>query len=150
MYVYADHKDKYWMSLALKQAYYAFYNDEVPIGSVLIFKNKLVVCSFNKCKSMQNSMLHCELIVLNKACKIFGNSKLYGSSLYVTLEPCLMCLGAIINSGISKLVFSSFRKKEKSYNLYYKILKEKKILFYGGIYSSESSNIIENFFKLKR
>src|SRR5574344_483405 len=98
--------DLYYMAIALKQAKKAFLSDEVPVGAVLVLNDKIVSMAHNKCVAKADFTAHAELLCIQKACRSLGFSNLSGAKLYVTLEPCLMCTGAIINSKISEVIFA--------------------------------------------
>ena len=99
-----DKMDKY-MKCALKEANKALLNDEVPIGAIIIRDNKIISRGYNKKEKTQNVTSHAEMIAIQKACKKLNNWRLNNCILYVTVEPCIMCYGAIIQSRIKKIVY---------------------------------------------
>jgi len=107
--------DEYYMTLALKEAKKAYKLLEVPVGAVLV-KNTdseeyILSKTFNQRETKQNGLYHAEIIAITKACKKLKSWRLHGTTLYVTLEPCPMCLGAAINSRIDRIVFGAYDKK---------------------------------------
>ncbi|HSW76644.1 MAG TPA: nucleoside deaminase [Candidatus Saccharimonadales bacterium] len=98
--------DLYFMNLAYKQARKALAINEVPIGAVLVDKHGIVLArAYNQVEKKQTQLVHAELVVIAKSCKKKKNWRLSGATLYVTLQPCLMCLGAIYLSRISRIVY---------------------------------------------
>lgn len=143
-----------YMKEALLEAKIAYAEDEVPIGAVLVKDNKIVFRSHNQKEQTNNSLSHAELNVINKAIKETGNKYLDEYDLYVTLEPCLMCAGAIINSRIKNIYIGTFDPKGgfmKS-NLDVTLAKgiHHKMNIYGPVMEEECSNILKEFFKNKR
>jgi len=94
-----------YMNLALEQAQIALKLNEVPVGCVIIKDDKVVGQGYNTRETSKNALGHAELMAIDNACKILGSWRLSGCTLYVTLEPCPMCMGAIINSRIDTVVF---------------------------------------------
>ena len=97
--------DVYWMKKAIAQAQKAALHDEVPIGCVIVSHDKIVSRAFNQREKKQSSIAHAEILAIEKACKKLGSWRLEDCTLYVTLEPCPMCTGAIIQSRIPLSVF---------------------------------------------
>ena len=98
---------KKYMIEALKEAKKAFELGEVPIGAVIVKDNKIISRAFNKKESSNLATSHAEILAINKACKKLNNWRLLDCTLYVTVEPCLMCCGAIIQSRIKKVVYGT-------------------------------------------
>lgn len=148
-----ENKDIYFMREALKQARKAEKIDEVPIGAVIVKDGKIISRGYNKKESKKNSLLHAEIIAIDKACKKLQSWRLTGCTLYVTLEPCPMCAGAIMNNRISNVVFGAYDKKAGSYgsllNLNDFPVNHKPDVT-GGILENECSSILSDFFRSKR
>ncbi|WP_410051772.1 tRNA adenosine(34) deaminase TadA [Buchnera aphidicola] len=104
-------KDEKWMKVALKYAYYAEKQGEIPIGAVLIFNERIIGIGWNSSISQNDPTAHAEIMALRYAGKRIKNYRLVDSTLYVTLQPCIMCCGAIIQSRIRRLVFGAKSKK---------------------------------------
>ena len=100
--------DEKWMALAIKQAVKADKEGEVPVGAVLVHDDKLIAKSYNQSISNNDASAHAEIQVLRKAGSKLNNYRLNNSTLYVTLEPCAMCLGALVHARISNIVFGAF------------------------------------------
>lgn len=100
-------KDEYFMSLAIKQAEKAAAAGEVPVGAVIIRGSKLISGAFNTRETGKNALYHAEIKAIDEACGKLGGWRLFDCDMYVTLEPCPMCAGAIINSRIRRVVFGA-------------------------------------------
>ncbi len=143
-----------FMKIALNEAKKALKNDEVPIGAVIVFEGKVIAKSYNKRNKKRLATAHAEITAIEKACKKIGDWRLDGMEMYVTLEPCPMCAGAILNSRIKKVYFGAYETKSGA------ILSNYKILFgnslnhnadaEGGVLEEECSALLKEFFKSKR
>ncbi|WP_343182680.1 tRNA adenosine(34) deaminase TadA [Buchnera aphidicola] len=146
-------KDKIWMQLALILANKAKCINEVPVGAILIFENRIIGSGFNCSIANHDPTAHAEIIAIQEGGKILKNYRLNHTTLYVTLQPCIMCLGAIINSRISRLVIGTkfLKKKKDLYNTseILQVLKTK-IEFSDSISLTSCTNIIKKFFQSKR
>ncbi|QJC33140.1 tRNA adenosine(34) deaminase TadA [Enterobacteriaceae endosymbiont of Donacia clavipes] len=150
--------DIYWMKYTLKIAMLAKNSGEIPVGAVIIKNNKIISYGYNNSIKKNDPTAHAEIIALRKAGKYLKNYRLLNTTMYVTLEPCLMCFGAIVISRISRLVFGTYNKKyNKKYNkigMFINLLKiyniNHKLKVRPGILIKESKNIIKNFFSVKR
>ena len=147
-------QDEYYMNLALEQAKTAYKNGDVPVGAVVVLGNKIVSKAYNKKNKKKNAVMHAEIIAIEKACKKIGSWYLKDCVLYVTLEPCLMCCGAILQSRIARVVYGA--KCDKfgfAGSIDNVLLNEKnnhRVDLNGGICSDESSMLLKNFFSDKR
>lgn len=149
--------EAYFMLQAIKEAYKARKAKEVPIGAVIIKDGEIIAKGFNKCISLFDPTAHAENIALRKAAKKFKNYRLNNCSIYVTIEPCIMCIGALINARIKRIIFGAFDKKIGACESIYKMAIHKKInhkIEIGGgkekYLSTKCADIIKNFFKEKR
>lgn len=142
-------KNREYMSLALCQAEKALAENEVPVGAVIVCGDKIIGTGYNKREGLQNALCHAEIEAINAACKALGSWRLKGCTMYVTLEPCPMCTGAIINSHIDTVVFGAYDEKagcmgsavnftELSLGHTPKII--------GGYMQSESQKLLSDFF----
>ncbi|AAM67805.1 tRNA adenosine(34) deaminase TadA [Buchnera aphidicola] len=148
-----SNRDSYWMKIALKYAYYAEENGEVPIGAILVFQEKIIGTGWNSVISQNDSTAHAEIIALREAGRNIKNYRLVNTTLYVTLQPCMMCCGAIINSRIKRLVFGASYKDLKKNPFLKKIfinLEKNKLKIKKHIMRNECAKILSNFFKNKR
>lgn len=137
--------DIYFMEIALKLAKKAFDLGEVPVGCVLIKDGKIFGRGYNKKEKNGCATLHAEIIAIQNACKKIGDWRLDGFSIYVTLEPCVMCAGAIKEARIKKIYFGAYDLKN-GYSLYLKnFFTESQIK--GGILENNSKILLQSFFK---
>jgi tRNA(adenine34) deaminase len=149
--------DIYFMTQALKEAHKAYKNNEVPVGAIIVKNGKIISRGFNKCISMSDPTAHAEIVALRKAAKKLQNYRLNSCYVYVTIEPCVMCAGALVNARVKKIIFGSFDKKAGACKSIFKIVSNKKlnhkIEIVGGkeeYLSLECANILRNFFKERR
>ncbi|CAL4326316.1 tRNA adenosine(34) deaminase TadA [Buchnera aphidicola] len=149
-----DKKDKKWMNVALKYACYAEKKGEVPIGAVLIFEERIIGVGWNSSIRKNDPTAHAEIMALRAAGKKTKNYRLIESTLYVTLQPCIMCCGAIINSRIKRLVFGAQYKKSDNKcslkDIFLNSEKDYKLSIHKNVMESECSNILVEFFQKKR
>ncbi|WWO95817.1 MAG: tRNA adenosine(34) deaminase TadA [Candidatus Dasytiphilus stammeri] len=145
-----DIEDEYWMNWALKLANHACKLGEVPVGAVIV-RNKIILSEGWNCSiSFNDPTAHAEIIALRRAGQILSNYRLLNTTLYVTLEPCLMCMGAIAHSRVTRLVFGACDKKYGATKLF----QEKKISKFhhplkltGNVLGIKCSNLLKNFFQ---
>lgn len=142
------------MNVAYQEAIKAFIEDEVPIGCVIVKDNKIVSRAHNKKEKKNCAINHAEIECIKKACKKLNNWNLKGCEMYVTLEPCMMCAGAIIQSRIDKVYFACKDPKGGSLVSNIKIKRVKNINHYPdyeyGIMQEECSKLLKDFFRQKR
>jgi len=129
--------------------------NEVPVGAILIQNNIILAESHNLSINNNDPTAHAEINVIRSACEKINNYRINNSVLYTTLEPCLMCIGAICEARIETIVFGAYSRSESSIDEKFKILKERYNLdhspkFIGGILQNECSLMLRNFFKRKR
>lgn len=137
--------DKYYMELALKEAKKAFDLNEVPIGCLIIQNKKIIASSFNH-KTLNNiATHHAEVLAIEQACKKLGTWYLDDCILYTTVEPCMMCTGAIIQARIPKVIYGT---TNEAFGHLSKI--DTKIEIVGGILEDECRKILSKFFQEKR
>lgn len=138
-----------FMREALKEARYAFEEDEVPIGAVVVNKNIVIGRGYNQTEKLRDSTAHAEMIAITSASAYLGSKYLIDCELYVTIEPCLMCAGAIQWSRLGKLYYGAAEPKFGFTRYGAKIFKpEMKI--YQGILSGQCTELMQQFFKEKR
>lgn len=138
------------MKEALKEAEKAYKIKEAPIGAVITKDNKIIARGFNKRETGKNSTLHAEIIAINKACKAVNGWRLCDCNIYITLEPCPMCAGAIINSRIPNVYFGAYDFKNGCCGSVIDLFNypfNHKPKHKGGILKEECSNILTSFFK---
>ncbi len=143
-----------FMDIAIAQAKKAAEVDEVPIGAVIVMNGKVVSKAHNLTERTQIATAHAEILAINKACKKLKSWRLDGAELFVTVEPCPMCAGAIANARIKTVYFGAYEKKSGSAVSKFNILSESglnhTVDFLGGIKEEECAEIIKNYFKSKR
>ena len=137
---------------ALKEAEIAANEDEVPVGAIIVRNGEILVRAHNTREKDKNALYHAEIKAINEACKILGGWRLVGCTLYVTLEPCPMCAGAIVNSRIERVVYGAPDHKAGAFGTMinltdYPLFKPQ---ITSGILSTECSGILSSFFKKKR
>jgi len=145
--------DEYFMKEAIKEAKKALLIDEVPIGCVIVKDNKIISRGYNKRESKQNSLAHAEVIAINKACKKLGTWRLEDCTMYITLEPCIMCGGAIIQSRIPNVIYSAYDYRFGVNKSLINIFEHKfnhTVNIKGGLLEEETSKMISDFFKKLR
>lgn len=142
--------NKKFMLLALEEARIAASEGEVPVGAVIVKDGKVISKGHNKREQKQNALSHAEIEAINSACKKLGSWRLDGCEMYVTLEPCPMCTGAIINSRIKTVIFGAFDKNmgcmDSVINLCDYPLGHK-VEVYAGICENECQQVLQEFFK---
>ena len=146
-----QYDDEFFMRQALQQAQYAFDADEVPVGAVLVINNKIIARAYNQVELLTDTTAHAEILAITSACNYLGAKYLPDATLYVTIEPCLMCCGALYWCKIGKIVFGAADVK----NGYKHITKENwpfhpKTELVSGVLENECARLIKDFFKTKR
>ncbi len=143
-----------FMKLALEQAKLAVKNDEVPIGCVIVKNNEVIAKAFNLRHTLKQSTAHAEILAIQHACASLKMWQLTDCDLYVTLEPCPMCAGAIMQSRIKNVYFGAYDLKGGSYGSNFNLNEVKRLNHYpnvqGGILEDECGKILKDFFKKKR
>ncbi len=143
-----------YMKEAIKEAKKAELIDEVPIGCVIVKDDKIIARGHNQRETKQSPIGHAEIVAINKASKKLNSWRLEGCDIYVTLEPCIMCSGAIIQSRIRKVYYGAFDPKGGALGSSINVLDASNINHHpeviSGILQEECSKIISNYFKAKR
>lgn len=137
-----------YMMLAINEAKKAYKKNDVPIGCVIVKDGKIISKAHNKKELKKNAIMHAEIIAIAKACKKLKTWHLDDCVLYTTVEPCMMCTGAIIQSRIKKIYYSISNKSFGELENYH--LKNKKIFIQNNILNEESKKLMQQFFKEKR
>ena len=145
---------KSFMEIAFSEAKLAFLKDEVPVGALIANREgKIFAKTRNKNIELNDPTAHAEILAIRKTCKELKSNKLFGYSIYVTLQPCEMCLHAILNARISRLYYGASDLENISLQkVYNTISKNKKfnIEIYSGINEKKCSDLLINFFRTKR
>lgn len=143
-----------FMKMALEEAEAAYRRGEVPVGAVLVREGIVLARGHNSPIVRNDPSAHAEMLVLRQAAEIIGNYRLSGTELYVTLEPCVMCAGAIVHARVERVVFGARDPKYGAVFSLYNILTDKRlnhqVKITEGILKEECGEIISRFFREKR
>ncbi len=146
--------DRTFMRSALEEAKKAAMLDEVPIGAVLVYDGKIIARAHNLRETTQNATTHAELMVIQEACKEIGSWRLEETTLYVTLEPCPMCAGAILQSRVPRVVYGARDMKAGCVDSLYRLLNDARFNHEcevtEGILAEECGQILTDFFRALR
>ena len=146
-------RDERFMQEALLEAHKALKSGEVPVGAVLVEGEIIIARGHNKPLSSNDPTAHAEIVAIREACKEKKNYRLPGCELYVTLEPCAMCLGAAVHARLQRLVFGAFDPKGGAVQSVMQFPVEKmnhRIEIKGGVLTAECGKILKSFFEKKR
>ncbi len=148
-------ENKYrFMSAALKEAEKAFEQKEVPVGAVVVHENKIIGRGYNQVERLRDSTAHAEIIAITAAENYVGDWRLTNCDIYVTVEPCVMCIGAILSARIKSIYFGVFDPKFGACGSLYNIAQEGKVNHkaevFSGLMADECRAQIQEFFKKKR
>jgi tRNA(adenine34) deaminase len=146
-------KNESYMQAALRQAGYAYDDEEVPVGAVIIYEGKIIAQSYNQVERLKDPTAHAEMLAITQAASFLKHKWLKKCTLYVTLEPCVMCAGALVLSRIDKVFFGTFDPKAGALGSSCDINSFKlnhRLRFEEGILRDECSGILKEFFKAKR
>ena len=145
---------KKFMRAAIKEAQKAEKIDEVPIGAVIVMDGKIIARAHNLMEKTQLATAHAEILAINKACKKLKSWRLDDAEMYITVEPCAMCAGAIANARIKKVYFGAYELKSGCAISKFPVLTDSGLnhttQFEGGVEQEICANIIKNYFKAKR
>lgn len=149
-----EKEDLKYMALALKEAQIAYKNDEVPVGAVIVKDGKVLAKAYNKREKSLDPTSHAEINAIRKACKKVGSWRLVDATIYVTVEPCSMCAGAILWARIGRVVYGAKDLKGGALGTTFNLYEVKGLNHYpqitGGVTEEECSILIKDFFKKKR
>ncbi|MDR0250372.1 MAG: tRNA adenosine(34) deaminase TadA [Burkholderiales bacterium] len=152
--IFTSHEDIHWMRFALALAEEAAARDEVPVGAVVVFESEIVGRGGNAPIAGNDPTAHAEITALREAARKFGNYRLPDCSLYVTLEPCAMCAGAIMHARIARLVFGARDPKTGACGSVVDLFSEPRLNHHAevvsGILADESAALLSAFFKARR
>ncbi len=142
------------MQEALKRAEFARSQNEVPVGAIIVADNRIIAEGWNQPIATHDASAHAEMIAIRQAGLALTNYRLLDVTLYVTLEPCIMCAGAIIHARIKRLVFAAFDPKAGAYDSKFDILKKNylnhQVQCECGVLEEQSRTLLQNFFKERR
>ena len=140
------HSDEHFMRQALKEAEMAFEEGEIPVGAVVVCENKIIAKDHNRVERLNDATAHAEMLALTAAQNYLGSKYLNECSIYVTLEPCIMCAGGIYWTQIGKIIFGA-SDKERGYRNYSSNVVRPKTKVIHGVLATESELLIKDFFK---
>ena len=147
-------EDEKWMRMALRAARTAALHGEVPVGAVLVRDGALIAAAGNRPIALNDPTAHAEIRVLREAAEILGNYRLPGTTLYVTLEPCLMCIGALLQARVERLVYGAADPKSGAVNSLYQIGSDYRlnhvIDITAGLMAEECGDLLRTFFRERR
>ncbi len=140
-----NNRHKHFMKIALNEAKIAFDEDEIPVGAIIVHGNKVISRGHNQSKILNDSTAHAEMIAITSAQNKIGSRYLNDCEMYVTLEPCMMCAGAIYQSRLSKIIYA-LDDKEKGFLRNSKLNYNKKIEIVSNVLEEESKDLLNTFF----
>jgi tRNA(adenine34) deaminase len=147
-------RDEYFMRLALREAERSMEHDDVPVGCVIANEGEVIAAAPNERELRGDPTAHCEVLALREAARVLGHWRLSGAVLYVTLEPCAMCAGAIVLARVPRVVFGALDPKAGAAGSVLDVLGEPRLNHQpdvaGGLLAEESAALLRNFFMLRR
>lgn len=147
-------KDEFYMGKALAQADIAAAVGEIPIGAVIVYQKQVIARAYNLRESLPCATAHAELLAIEKACRALGRWRLTGCSLYVTVEPCPMCAGAIVNSRLDKVVYGCDDPKAGAVRSLFHIVDNERlnhrVEVIAGVRADECAQKMKDFFRARR
>lgn len=145
---------QFYMNIALEEARLAAAAGEIPVGAVLVLKGEIIAQAHNRRETDHDATAHAELLAIRQACAKLQNWRLTGADLYVTLEPCPMCAGAIVNARISRVIYGAPDSKAGGVDSLFNIVANKnldhRVEILSGICETECREILQDFLKGKR
>ena len=141
--------DEHFMNEALKEAIKAYELDEVPVGAVVVCNNRIIARAHNLTERLNDVTAHAEMQAITAAANFLGGKYLKECTLYVTLEPCVMCAGAIFWAQVSKLVYGAADDK-RGYTLFESDILHRSVMVQTGMMQTESAELLRKFFRQKR
>lgn len=147
-------KDEFYMGKALAQADIAAAVGEIPIGAVIVYEKKVIARAYNLRETLPCATAHAELLAIEKACRALGRWRLTGCRLYVTVEPCPMCAGAIVNSRLDTLIYGCDDPKAGAVRSLFRIADNPalnhRVEVISGVRAAECAEKLKNFFRTRR
>ena len=145
---------EFYMRQALSQAHAAIEHDEVPVGAIVVNQGRVIAAAHNQCIGLKDATAHAEMLAITQAAQAVGDWRLENCTLYVTLEPCVMCAGAIINSRIPIVVFGTLDPKGGAAGSLFNVLDDSRLNHrcevISGVLSKPCGEILTEFFRRKR
>lgn len=144
---------EHWMNKALELAKEAYKHGEVPVGAVVVYENEIIGKGYNQVEMLHDATAHAEMIAITSAANFLNNWRLENATLYVTKEPCLMCAGAILNSRVSKVVFSAYDHNDGAAGSKFNVMMEYRKWtpeIMPGVLKEEGETLLKHFFQTLR
>ena len=149
-----SHQREFWMRQALAQAQLAMESGEVPVGAVIVHNGECIASAHNQTRQLNDPTAHAEVRVMQKAAQVMGNARLLDCTLICTLEPCVMCVGALVHARIASLIFAASEPKTGACGSAFDLLSDpahgRKISLVKGVMAPESIALLQQFFSTKR
>jgi tRNA(adenine34) deaminase len=149
-----DSQDHAFMALAIAQAQHAAAAGEVPIGAVVVHEGRVIAAARNSPIALNDPTAHAEILALRQAAQELATYRLVGATIYVTLEPCVMCVGAMVNARIARLKFGAHDEKAGAVGSVYDLGRDGRlnhqIEVYSGLMESECAALLREFFRTRR
>jgi tRNA(adenine34) deaminase len=146
--------DQLYMKMAIEQAQIAEENGDVPIGAIIVYENQIIGKAYNQREQLQDPTAHAEIIALTQAAAFLESWRLHGCTMYVTLEPCPMCAGALVLARIDRLVYGCDDPKTGAIKSLYNIVTDERlnhtIEVVSGVLEKECSSLLQQFFMRRR
>lgn len=147
-------QNEIYMNYALKEAEKAFHENEIPVGCIIVFQNTIIAKAHNQVESLKDPTAHAEILAITSAAAYLQSKQLAGCSIFVTLEPCSMCAGAIVLSRIENLYFGAYDIKSGAcgsvLNVTNNISLNHKCNVLGGVYDDKCKELLRSFFDVRR
>ena len=147
-------EDQLYMKMAIEQAQIAEENGDVPIGAIIVYENQIIGKTYNQREQLQDPTAHAEIIALTQAAAFIESWRLHGCTMYVTLEPCTMCAGAMVLARIDRLVYGCDDPKTGAVKSLYNIATDERlnhiINVTSGVLAEECSALLQHFFRRRR
>ncbi|HPU01590.1 MAG TPA: tRNA adenosine(34) deaminase TadA [Bacillota bacterium] len=149
-----DESDLFYMKLALEQAREADACGEVPVGAVLVREGRVLAACRNRCEELKDATAHAEILALREGSRRLGGWRLTGTTLYVTLEPCPMCAGALVQARVERLVYGAADPKGGACGTLYNLVQDERLnhrlAVTGGVMADECAVLLQGFFRRRR
>jgi tRNA(adenine34) deaminase len=146
--------DRRWMQKALREAERAFDAGEVPVGALVVKDGRILGRGHNMVEQLRDPTAHAEMLALTAACETLGDKRLTGCTLYVTLEPCPMCAGALVHARVRRLVFGAFDEKAGAASTLYNVVQDPRlnhqVEVVSGLEAERSAALLRDFFRRRR
>jgi tRNA(adenine34) deaminase len=143
-----------WMLEAFREAEKAFEEGEVPVGAVVVLENRMIGKGHNRVEGLRDATAHAEILAITAASNTISTWRLDHATLYVTLEPCVMCAGAIMNSRIKRIVYGASDPKAGACGSVFNLTNEPNVLHHvdvtAGVFKTQCGSILRSFFQIKR